>query len=131
MNIFGKRQCHPMCIQDIKVYFREIFMSKQKYKGKQTVTIVRQYLSMINKKGISPFEKEGHYMFFREKLNRGYFREKGLLDLYLLKINFQKALFNLLLKTYLFYDFEDSIEFIYEINRSMLLKMKNKLIEEE
>ncbi|EOO12791.1 hypothetical protein [Bacillus cereus] len=120
MGSAGGRQCFSNCLQDIKVYFREIYMSKVTYKNKQTMNIVRNYLKTIENKDIQPFEKKSHYMFFREKISRGYFREKGLLNLYVAKANIHKELYNLLLKTYLFYDFMDSVEFIYSINKGIL-----------
>ena len=32
MATYGGRQCHSLCLQDLKVYFREIFISKVSYK---------------------------------------------------------------------------------------------------
>ncbi|MCK1997487.1 hypothetical protein MPH47_09685 [Psychrobacillus psychrodurans] len=120
MGSYGGRQCFPNCLLDIKVYFREIFISTTKYKGKQTMTIVRDYLKFVENAGIQQFEKDSHYMFFREKISRGYFREKGLLDLYVAKVDVHVKLYKLLLKTYLFYDFLDSVELIYSINQQIL-----------
>lgn len=125
MGSYGGRQCFPNCLQDIKVYFREIYMSKAKYKGKQSMAIVRDYLNLVENGNIQPFEKNSHYIFFREKISRGYFREKGLIDLYVAKVDIHKKLYNLLLKTYLFYDFLDSVEFIYSINRQILLTLQS------
>ena len=120
MGSYGGRYCFSNCLQDVKVYFREIFMSKAKYKGKQTMAIVRDFLTDVENKDIQPFEKTSHYMFFREKISRGYFREKGLLDLYVAKIGFHEKLYKLLLRTYLFYDLLDSVEFVYSINQQIL-----------
>lgn len=130
MLTFGGRECYPSCPQDIKVYYREIFLSKAKYRNKQASTIVQEYLEKIDReKDIPPFDKLSQYIFVREKISRGYFREKGLLELYFAKADFQKALYNLLVSLYLFYDFRDALEFIYEINRSVLRKLKEELEE--
>lgn len=127
MGSVGGRNCFSNCLQDIKVYFREIYMSKAKYKDKQTMAILRDYLKLIENGDIQQFEKTSHYMFFREKISRGYFREKGLLNLYIAKISIHEKLYKLLLRTYLFYDFEYSIEFIYSINHQILQTFKCEL----
>lgn len=127
MGYYGGRQCFSNCLQDIKVYFREIYISKAKYKEKQTMAIVRDYLKFIENGDIQPFEKTSHYMFFREKISRGYFREKGLLDLYVAKVGIHEKLYNLLLKTYLFYDFLDSVEFVCSINQQILQTLQNEM----
>lgn len=59
-------------------------------------------------------------MFVREKINRGYFREKGLSEEYIEKTNIEKKLYDLQLKLYLFYDIEYSLNFIWEINDNLL-----------
>ncbi|WP_346914303.1 hypothetical protein [Clostridium sp.] len=121
MGSYGGRQCFPNCPQDLKTYYREIFMSEVKYRNKQAATIVKEYLDKIESSGeIVPFDKKSQYMFVREKISRGYFREKGLLDVYFLKVDIERALYNLLMKLYLFYDFWDILEFIYTVNHSIL-----------
>lgn len=120
MGQYGGRQCFSNCPQDLKTYYREIFMSKVKYKGKQASTIVQEYLDKIETSGeIEPFDKKSHYMFVREKISRGYFREKNNLDMYFLKADIEKALYNLLVKLYLFYDFSDILRFICKVNREL------------
>ncbi|MEO2680420.1 hypothetical protein [Clostridium butyricum] len=117
MNIYGGRHCFSNGPQDLKVYYREIFMSEIKYRNKQAATIVKEYLDKVESSSrIEPFDKQSQYMFVREKISRGYMREKGLLDIYFLKADFERVLYNLLLKLYLFYDFGNILEFIYEVN---------------
>ena len=125
MADYGGRQCYSSCVQDIKVYFREIFVSKSSYKRRMAHRIVNEYLEQValaKKEGqaVPAFDKRSHYMFIREKINRGYFREKGLSKEYIGKIDFERKLYNLLLRLYLFYDNLDSIEFIYEVNYGLL-----------
>lgn len=120
MQKYGYRNCSPNCLQDIKVYFREIFMSKTSYRNLKTLSIVRKYLNTFNENDVQPFEKTSQYMFFREKISRGYFRELGLLDLYSIKAALQKELYTCLLKCYLFYDFMESMEYIHEIANTTL-----------
>lgn len=125
MRIYGGRQCYSSCLQDVKVYFREIFISKSSYKRRMAARIVKEYIKQVEsaqKDGVQPpdFDKPSQYMFVREKISRGYFREKGLASEYIEKINFEKALYYLLLRLYLFYDIEESLEFVYEVNRNLL-----------
>lgn len=122
-NRYGGRQCYPNCLQDIKVYFREIFMSKQTYRGRQALRIARGYLKESKEQGIQDFENKAHYLFLREKISRGYFRETGNLASYMLKLEVQEKLYETILKTYLFYDYDTTIEFIYELNRNILKRM--------
>lgn len=127
MRACGGRHCFSNCPQDLKVYYREVFISKQIYKRRQASTIVKDYLKSVKQNGMKPFDKESHYMFVMEKISRGYFREKDMLDIYLWKIDLQQALYGLLLKVYLFYDFWDALEFIYTINYSILRRVREQM----
>lgn len=125
MAVYGGRQCHSCCLQDLKVYFREIFISKSSYRRRKASRIVKEYIDQVASakyegKTIPEFNKQSQYMFVREKISRGYFREKGLLKEYIEKIVLEKKLYDLILKLYLFYDIQDSLEFIYEVNRNLL-----------
>ena len=125
MATYGGRQCYSLCLQDLKVYFREIFISKASYKRRMASRIVKEYIDqveMAKQEGqqIPEFNKQSQYMFVREKISRGYFREKGLSKEYIEKISFERKLYDLLLKLYLFYDIQDSLEFVYEVNYHLL-----------
>ncbi len=125
MADYGGRQCYSSCLQDLKVYFREIFISKSSYKKRMASRIVKEYINqfeLAKKEGnnIPDFNKQSQYMFIREKISRGYFREKGLSKEYIEKIIFEKELYDLLLKIYLFYNVQDSLKFIYEVNYNLL-----------
>lgn len=127
MATYGGRQCYSDCLQDLKVYFREIFVSKAEYKRQQTSTIVKDYIEKVNQAiksemPIPQFDKQSQYLFVREKISRGYFREKGLLPDYFAKLELEKELYTLLLNLYLFFDFKDILEFIYEVNCELLKK---------
>ena len=123
MEGYSNNHCCKNNSEDIKVYFREIYVSRVKYKRRQASTIIRDYLNKCKNNGVEPFENETYYMFVMEKINRGYYRERGQLELYCERVSFQKRLYELLLKTYLFYDFEECIEFIYIINNMILEKL--------
>ena len=134
MRMYGGRQCYSNCLQDLKVYFREIYMSKVTYKRQQARKIVEDYIEKVNfalanNNPIPEFNKHSQYMFVREKISRGYFREKGLLPEYFGKIEFTNELYDLLLKIYWFCDFEDALELIYGVNYHLLKKF-DTLIEE-
>lgn len=127
MSAYGGRQCYRNCLQDLKVYFREIFVSRANYKRQQTSTIVKDYIKKVNQAiktntPIPQFDKKSQYLFVREKISRGYFREKGLLLDYFAKMELEKELYTLLLNLYLFFDFKDTLEFIYETNLNLLKK---------
>lgn len=130
MQIYGFRNCFSNSPQDLKVYYRELFMSNITYRNKQAATIIKDYINKIDTTNkIESFEKQSHYLFVSTKISRGYFREKGLLDLYSLRIKFEKSLYDTLLKLYLFYDFKDSLEFIYEVNYSILKVISEYFLE--
>ena len=129
MSVYGGRQCFPSCLQDLKVYFREIFVSKSSYRRRMASRIVKEYINQValaHKEGkkIPEFDKQSQYMFVREKISRGYFREKGLYKEYIAKTDFERKLYDLLLKLYLFYDIYDSLEAIYEVNYNLLRAFK-------
>lgn len=119
-RVYGKRECSPNSLQDIKVYFRELFISKEGYRGRQAMSIMRDYLDQIKRYDVRPFDNEAHYMFIREKISRGYFREKGKLELYILKAKFQEKLGRTLLKLYQFYDYERMVDFLHGLNYELL-----------
>lgn len=113
------------CFQDLKVYFREIYMSKQKYNGRQTKTIIRNYLDESKKNGkVKFFEKKSDYMFLLEKLNRGYCREKDILVYYHKKNMVMTQSYKTILKVYLFYDYEETLEIIYSLNYCIISKLR-------
>lgn len=133
MRNYGGRQCYSNCLQDLKVYFREIYISKVTYRRQQTRKIVEDYIDKLNfafenNESIPEFDKQSQYMFVREKISRGYFREKGLLSDYFGKIDFTIELYDLLLKTYWFYDLKDALEILYDVNHNLLNKF-NSLVE--
>lgn len=133
MSVYAGRQCHSLCLQDLKVYFREIFVSKSTYRRRMAPCIVKEYIAQVeiakkNGQPIPEFNKQSQYMFVREKISRGYFREKGLSREYIEKISFERRLYDLLLKQYLFYDIQDSLEFIYEINNNLLMAYYSQLV---
>ncbi|GBG05911.1 hypothetical protein PAT3040_00396 [Paenibacillus agaridevorans] len=115
-NEYGGRECYPNSLQDIKVYFREFFMSKVGYRGKNAMSIIRDYVEEIKCNDVKPFVDKAHYLFVREKISRGYFREKGKLDLYIQKAKVHQKLDNTVLKLYQFYDYEWMMDFLYELN---------------
>lgn len=129
MRAYGGRQCYPNCLQDLKVYFREIYIIKATYRRQQTHKIVEDYIKKVDlaveKNGEIPeFDKKSQYLFVREKINRGYFREKGMLADYYGKITFTGELYDLLLKIYWLCDFEDALVSLYKINISLIDKIR-------
>lgn len=120
---YGMRTADIDSVFDIKVYFREIYLSDSKYK-RQAKTIVRKYLKKCqNKKDIGysmeeiikSFEKQSEYQFLREKINRGYFRETCDMRLYSEKNKLQKSLYEVLLDILLTYNYAVSIDLLEQL----------------
>ncbi|UJF33732.1 hypothetical protein [Paenibacillus hexagrammi] len=120
----GGRDCYRNCPQDIKVYFREIFMSKSAYKGQKALRIARDYLKQADLDPTKPFKDKAHYLFFREKISRGYFREQGKLELYMQRIELQEKLDEWAIKAYLFYDYKEMLGFLDRIYRYFIETVK-------
>lgn len=119
-RLYGGRDINPYNTQDVKVHFRELFISKSKYKRK-AMTIARQYLEACKKNQcIKDFEKKSEYIFLREKVTRGYFREKNTLSLYHMKNEMQEKFYDVMISIFLLYDYEYSMAIIHDINRTLL-----------
>ncbi len=128
IRVFGEylsRAAHDDNILDMKVYFREIFLSKSKY-TRQAKSIMRKYLAQYNETGdVASFELDSESLFIREKINRGYFRECGGLASYNEKNVLQVKLFKLLQKVHLLYCYDESIKFIFAINMHYLNRISD------
>lgn len=123
INIFSQyagRTASVNCTLDLKVYFREIYLSDSKYK-RQALTIVRKFLQE-NRKNSNPdsFERPSEYMFLREKINRGYFRETSDLRLYSKKNKLQDNLYKALLNIMLSYDYQASIDLLIQLVKELI-----------
>ena len=117
---YGGRNVSDDCALDIKVFFREIYISNTKYKRK-ALTIVRKCLEVFNdNKSMDSFELSSEYMFLREKINRGYFRETNDLRLYNRKNRIQYNLDKVLLKIILLYDYTESIDLLVLLTKELL-----------
>lgn len=125
---YGMRIADVNSVFDVKVYFREIYLSNSKYK-RQAKTIVRKYLEEYqNKKDngydmreiVESFEKESEYQFLREKISRGYFRETCDIRLYSEKNKLQKNLYELLLSILMTYDYSVSIDLLQQLVNQLI-----------
>lgn len=85
------------------------------------MSIIRDYLDQIKQYGVKKIDNEAHYMFIREKISWGYYKEKGKLELYILKAKFQEKLDETLLKPYQLCDFKRMIDFLYELSYELLM----------
>lgn len=94
-------------LYDLKVYYREIYISNCKYKTKAS-TIIRKMINANNKK----FEKNSEYMFLRQKITRGYFRELYPMELYHYKVKIEELMYKTLLKSMLCYDYHTSLIYL-------------------
>lgn len=127
MRIYGGRDCFDTYLQDIKVYFREIYMSKQTYHRQKTAKIVDDYMTQVRQaqeKGnveIPEFKKKSQYIFVREKISRGYFREKNFSAVYVGKVELTEKLNTMLLRAYWVMDSKAALELLHEYNKELLL----------
>lgn len=112
---YGGRIANPESLLDIKVYFREIYLSNSKYKRKAS-TIIRKFLKEFKESGkADSYEKASEYLFLREKISRGYYRETSSLKLYNLKNKLQKKLYHVLMDTMLCYDFLTTLKYAEQL----------------
>lgn len=112
---YGGRIANPENLLDIKVYFREIYISNSKYKRKAS-TIVRKFLKEFKESdNANSYEKASEYLFLREKISRGYYRETSSLQLYNLKNKLQKKLYHILMDTMLCYDFLTTLKYLEQL----------------
>ena len=127
----GNRNMNRNDLKDQKVVYNEIYQSKVKHPQKASqsryprtaAAIVKQYLGKIdmNDSETLKFDKKSEYMFIREKINRGYYRETDLMPLYCVKNAFQTQLYEFLLSIPLLYDSEESIAYIEGLCKDFLL----------
>lgn len=127
MQEYGGRYCVDSSLQDIKVYFREIFMSKETYHRQKTAKIVEDYLSQVddykgkNLQGLPDFQRQSQYIFLREKISRGYFREKNLSEAYASKVLLTEKINTVLLKCYWLADSKTALKLLHDYNRDLLM----------
>lgn len=98
-NIAG-RDLSEEYLQHFKVVYREIFLSRVKSDekdGKNANTIVSDMINQVDSK---LFSKYSDSIFLREKLSRGFFREDGLIEEYIIKNRIQRQLYTNLLLIY-------------------------------
>ena len=127
MQKYGGRYCVDLSLQDIKVYFREIFMSKETYHRQKTKKIVEDYLAHVdefkekNLPGLPDFQRQSQYIFLREKISRGYFSEKNLSEAYAAKVLLTEKINTLLLKCYWLADSKTALNLIHDYNHELLM----------
>jgi hypothetical protein len=102
-------------INDLKPIFREVYMSKVSYIHNNAMTIARNLLAEM------PISKQ-HMMFFDMKIVRGYFREMGMLEEYLVYNRICEKLQATLLKTYCTLDDREALNAINRICYDFLYK---------
>lgn len=100
LNTITGRELGADYLQHVKVTYREIIEDNYKYNNKTARTIMRN----IERKEIPFFESEKETYFIREKISRGFMREKGYAEEYIIKNKIQSSVFNTILKLYTSYD---------------------------
>lgn len=100
LDLITGRELSSEYLQHVKVVYREILEDDMKYNNKQARTIMRN----IEKKEIPYFESVRETYFIREKISRGFMREKGYTEEYLLKNKIQSSFYSTVLKLFTSYD---------------------------
>lgn len=100
LNTITGRELGAEYLQHVKVVYREILEDDIKYNSKTSRTIMRN----IEKKDIPYFESEKETYFIREKISRGFMREKGYAEEYIIKNKIQSSVYNTILKLFTSYD---------------------------
>lgn len=100
LNTITGRELGAEYLQHVKVVYREIIEDGIKYNKKQARTIMRN----IEKKEIPYFESEKETYFIREKISRGFMREKNHVEEYILKNKLQALFYTTVLKLFSSYD---------------------------
>ncbi|MBW9152855.1 hypothetical protein [Clostridium estertheticum] len=124
---FGGRNCSILKIQDLKIYFREIYLDDTKHsqRARKAMSIVRNYIAELEANNISvkQFESLKDYMFIREKITRGYYRELGLIEEYKLRSKIYENAYVLYSKLYFLYDHKETVKMCNKINRELFRKV--------
>lgn len=126
-NRYGCRNCNTSKIQDLKVYFREIYLDDTKHskRARKAMSIIRSYISELDSKDmqVKEFESLKDYLFIREKITRGYYRELGQIEEYKLRSKAYENIYELYSKLYFFYDGNKTIKACNEINVKLFRKI--------
>lgn len=101
-------------LYDLKVYFREIYIHNSKYKTK-TSTLIRK----LTENNFDNFENSLDYVFFNEKISRGYFREDTKIKLYNKKVKLQLQIYKIISLIILSYNYKDSLDLLQEFLNGM------------
>lgn len=99
LRTIADRNLCEQYLQHFKAVYREVHLSKVKseYKsGKNAQSIVREISSVDQSKKYNILE----FIFLREKISRGLFRETGLIEEYKIKNKIQRNLYTILLSIY-------------------------------
>lgn len=108
------RNVDPNNLLDLKVYFRELYISKSKYKT-TAATIAKKYIDSPNQ-SISLSDER----FLNEKISRGYFREQIPLVLYDYKNMIQHKLYLVIIQSLLCYDLNEIVSINYQITNLLI-----------
>lgn len=90
------------CVLDLKVYFREFFISKSKYKT-TALNMIKKHLQGEKEMTFS------EQVFLNEKISRGYFRESLPIKFYNYKSEIQRKVYLAQIKLLLTYDIDEII----------------------
>ena len=74
-----------------------------------------------NLPGLPDFQRQSQYIFLREKISRGYFREKNLSEAYAAKVLLTEKINTLLLKCYWLADSKTALNLIHDYNHELLM----------
>lgn len=111
LRIYNRRNVSEDRLLDLKVIFRELYLSKSKFKV-SALTIARHLCN-------DSFS-ESQYRFLNEKISRGYFRERNPLEFYNRKNQLQDLLYRIIMEQFLYYDVNRSCEVLTSLVTTVL-----------
>ncbi|MGG2082982.1 hypothetical protein [Lysinibacillus pakistanensis] len=109
------RKLDSSYMQHFKACYREVYLSPIKFNNKSCTKIADIVI-----KGNDKVAYNEESMFIREKVSMSLFREKGLLEGYLLKNQIQKQLYNKLSLIFSVHDLDYQIKSLFELYEGIL-----------
>jgi uncharacterized protein YfkK (UPF0435 family) len=97
---YANRQLHPEYLQHIRAVYREIHLSKVKYNDRMASTITREWVGKLESEEEYNFNSKKDTFFIREKISRGLFREKNLLEEHIIKNEIHKTILECIVYIY-------------------------------
>jgi len=126
---YAGRQLLPFYLQHIKVIYKEIFIDKMKFNKRTAHTIMLDLEERV-RKDLDAQKSLGHdreSYFLLEKINRGFYREKGNLSMYNHMGDIRIAYYSKILKIYQFMNIEEALCYMKRFIEYINEEVRNEL----